>query len=295
MIVMPLYFLSKISMEISLRHFIYKRGGSLRKAAAATDHINTMLRFVILSCLVVCALGGVAKFRRPRYDGRIVGGEDARIEDYPHQLSLRYYGSHICGASIISEYFAMTAAHCTDGSSASALSLKAGSDQMSSGGSVHDVEEIIQNPGFNQQELDYDISLLKVIQPFKYSNTVKPIGLPAAAGPGQDIPDKTAVDVSGWGTLSEGGSLPEQLQHVIVHTVNADECANAYGRITDRMLCAADPGKDSCQGDSGGPLISNGIQYGIVSYGYGCAEAGYPGVYSRVAGLRDWITANSGL
>lgn len=50
----------------------------------------------------------------PRFDGRIVGGEPTTIEKHPYQLSLQYYGSHICGASIISADWALTAAHCVE-------------------------------------------------------------------------------------------------------------------------------------------------------------------------------------
>jgi trypsin len=43
---------------------------------------------------------------------RIVGGWDANIEDHPYQLSLQWQGFHICGGSIISATWSMSAAHC---------------------------------------------------------------------------------------------------------------------------------------------------------------------------------------
>ena len=64
------------------------------------------------------------------------------------------------------------------------------------------------------------------------------------------------------------------------------------------MVCAgvAAGGKDSCQGDSGGPLINSSTRQlvGIVSWGDGCAQAGKPGVYSRVGTLLSFINANLG-
>jgi trypsin len=58
------------------------------------------------------------------------------------------------------------------------------------------------------------------------------------------------------------------------------------------MFCAGlkEGGKDSCQGDSGGPIVDeDNVLIGTVSWGEGCAAAGKPGVYARVASLLDYI------
>lgn len=98
----------------------------------------------------------------------------------------------------------------------------------------------------------------------------------------------------------EGGSVSPNLMGVSVPIVSKATCAQVYqsmNTITDRMICAGYTagGKDSCQGDSGGPLTSSGVLYGIVSWGRGCAQPKYPGVYTNVANLRSWIKTNSGV
>ncbi|KAI1902556.1 hypothetical protein AGOR_G00017090 [Albula goreensis] len=50
-------------------------------------------------------------------------------------------------------------------------------------------------------------------------------------------------------------------------------------------------------GDSGGPLMcysrKTWVQVGVVSYGNGCGQPNYPGVYTRVSSYRDFIKKNT--
>ncbi|XP_049820810.1 trypsin-3-like [Aethina tumida] len=249
---------------------------------------------LVFAVTIACALGARLTNPIPLIDGRIVGGWDVEIDEYPYQASLQYYGSHICGASIIADRWIVTAAHCTDGFSASLLSIRVGSSRRGSGGQVINVAKIHQNPNYNPNTIDYDISILELASDIT-NPIAKPVSLPDSSA---DVPTGVTAVVTGWGTTSEGGSLPTQLQAVQVPIVSPATCRAAYGTssITDRMICAGftQGGKDACQGDSGGPLVVNGYLVGVVSWGYGCARPNYPGVYSSVPNLRSFITQITG-
>jgi len=112
--------------------------------------------------------------------------------------------------------------------------------------------------------------------------------------------DSLAV-VSGWGTLSAGGStLPSQLHAVEVYIISRAACISAYDdddRITKNMICAGvtGGGKDACHKDSGGPVVVGGQLVGILPWGVGCTEAKYPGVYSNVATLKSFVMNVTGV
>ncbi|NXG12347.1 TRY1 protein, partial [Sakesphorus luctuosus] len=87
-------------------------------------------------------------------------------------------------------------------------------------------------------------------------------------------------------------SYPDTLQCLKAPVLSDSECQDAYpGQITNSMMCVGflEGGKDSCQGDSGGPVVCNGQLQGVVSWGIGCAQKGYPGVYTRVYNFVSWI------
>lgn len=98
------------------------------------------------------------------------------------------------------------------------------------------------------------------------------------------------LTVVGWGTTVEGVNRPpDVLQQVKVEYITNDACKNSYGSraVSSDMMCCREAGQGSCQGDSGGPLVIKGndgegtdVQVGVVSWGFDCALANYPGKYT---------------
>ena len=139
-----------------------------------------------------------------------------------------------------------------------------------------------------------DIAVLRLSREVPLSSSVQPLCLPSP-GTGGDLTGETAV-VLGWGRTREGGPRSQLLRAVDVRVWPEEGCREAYrgiANILPGMICASKPGKDSCAGDSGGPLVLCGpahcVQVGLASWGVGCAEPGYPGVYTRLDYFTPWI------
>ncbi|XP_016986391.2 trypsin beta [Drosophila rhopaloa] len=243
------------------------------------------------------------------FDGRIVGGEVTTIGQFPYQVSVQLNGQHICGGAVIGDNFVLTAAHCFEGSSvidSEDYTVRVGSSEHASGGHVLSLRQVITHGGYNPQSHDNDLALLILNARLNYTEHLQPVPLATLRDPPTA---DTRLLVSGWGfEAEEGGASGEvgvspQLRFVDVDLVDSDQCRRAYRQvlpITQRMICAARPGHDSCQGDSGGPLVGFPADegpaklLGIVSWGLGCANPNYPGVYTSVAAFRNWIDAQVG-
>ncbi|XP_037916198.1 trypsin delta-like [Hermetia illucens] len=224
-------------------------------------------------------------------DERIVGGAETTIDRFPYQISVRKSGRHSCGGSVLKLTVVISAAHCIAASGTlENLTVVAGTSYRAEVEEERKVQDVRIHPEYDINPTRNDLALLILDKALYFSKTIQPIELP---NPGDTVRAGTKAIVTGWGDLTEGGSFSEQLQYVAVHIITNEECEAKYGegKIYPNMICAGDDigGKDACQGDSGGPLTVGGTLVGIVSWGYGCARPDYPGVYVRVANLRDWI------
>ncbi|XP_050348330.1 trypsin CFT-1-like [Nymphalis io] len=251
-----------------------------------------MIKTVCLLALCLTAVLAVPSQQR------IVGGSLTTINQYPFAAAvLKLFGANfrqVCGGTIINNRSVLSAAHCFFREPTNAFRVRVGSSFASSGGSIHSVSRIINHPNYNDLTKNNDISLLRVSQAFPIGNIVKVGRIPSS---NSGVADGQAVWAIGWGMTSFGGSPSEQLRHVQIWTVNQNTCRSAYGSmVNDNMLCAGYlnvGGRDTCTQDSGGPLLHNGVVVGVVSFGNGCGNGRFPGVYARVSRYTSWIQSNA--
>lgn len=203
----------------------------------------------------------------------------------PWQASVQVDGKQHCGGVIYSKDIIITAAHCLKRILDSPVSVRVGTADIDKGGHVVPVSKIILHERFNEKTKANDIAVLHLKSSLLMGEDIRTI--PLADKP--PSPGAPAL-VSGWGRVGSKLPKPDVLLATDVHIVDHEQCNKAYnGKLDKTMICASAFGKDACRSDSGGPLISDGKLVGIVSFGKGCAEPHFPGVYANVAELMPWI------
>ncbi|XP_054342202.1 transmembrane protease serine 11G-like [Pongo pygmaeus] len=188
---------------------------------------------------------------------RIADGRIARKGDWPWQASLQVEGIHLCGASLISEEWLLTAAHGFDFEKNPKLWTASFGITLSPSLMRRKVESIIIHENYATHKHEDDIAVVKLSTPIIFSNEVHRVCLPEATF--EALP-KSKVFVTGWGALKLDGPFPNMLREVEVEIISNDirNQVHVYGgAVSSGMICAGFlSGKlDAWKGDSGGPLV----------------------------------------
>ncbi|XP_052561358.1 acrosin [Tympanuchus pallidicinctus] len=240
---------------------------------------------------------------------RVVGGTEALHGSWPWIVSIqnpRFAGTgHMCGGSLITPQWVLSAAHCFGRPNYILESrVVIGANDLTHLGQeveVHTIRRAILHEYFNNKTMINDIALLELDRPVHCSYYIQ---LACVPDPSLRVSELTDCYVSGWGHMGMRSAAPTQtaevLQEAKVHLLDLNLCNSSHwyaGVLHTHNLCAGYPqgGIDTCQGDSGGPLMcrDNHADYfwlvGVTSWGKGCGRAFRPGIYTSTQHFYNWI------
>uniref|UniRef100_A0A8C9E8L9 Peptidase S1 domain-containing protein n=1 Tax=Phocoena sinus TaxID=42100 RepID=A0A8C9E8L9_PHOSS len=228
-------------------------------------------------------------------------GKDAELGRWPLQGSLRLWGSHCCGASLLNRRWVLSAAHYTYEWSVQFGELSVTPPIWSLRAYLHRyrVKSIIIYPK-SRNYLQDDSSLLKLSSSVTFNKHIQPVCVLSSSSVFKNRDD---CWVNGWGDIHETKNLPPpyNLQEVQVSIINKSRCSYLFhqpdysSHSSNNMICpgSEDGNTDACKGDPGRPLVceKNGpwIQIGIVSWGVGCGRCNLAGIYTNVSSYFNWI------
>ncbi|XP_018335834.1 modular serine protease-like isoform X2 [Agrilus planipennis] len=221
----------------------------------------------------------------------VVGGNIALKHDFPWHVGI-YLSSdktHICGGSIISSKFIVTAAHCLtnletgDLKPTSEFLVKVGKhyreyddprDSKYTQNTI--IKSISKHRSYRGQTQNHqaDLAIIELQEPLKWTKYVQPICINWDPKYGNNDLGSDSGLVVGWGFTAETGAPADELKVLEVPHINFEKC---YASVPDQFkpfvtpdkICAGfqKNGQSVCNGDSGGGLVFK-KQYGYFGLRY---------------------------
>ncbi|XP_012549560.1 male reproductive organ serine protease 2 isoform X1 [Bombyx mori] len=231
---------------------------------------------------------------------RIVGGRRAVPHSFPWTVAILKQKLLHCGGALITNEHVLSAGHCFKWDEPKIMRVLLGLDHLDNmtGVEIRTISNVKIHEHFTSTALrdEHDIAIVTLNKPVFFGDNIIPICLPS---PGADFANRMGTIV-GWGRVGVDKSSSRTLLKASLRILSQEQCMKSELKqhLKPTMMCAFSKGIDGCQGDSGGPLVvleptERYVQAGIVSWGIGCADPRYPGVYTKVSDYVDWIKEHS--
>ncbi|KFB50059.1 AGAP011909-PA-like protein [Anopheles sinensis] len=236
---------------------------------------------------------------------KIVNGEETLVNEFPMMAALVDGSSGegiFCGATIVTNYHAITAAHCFMGRSIGSLALLVGEHDITTGAdspytALLLLASVKIHESYNPTTRNNDIAIVRTRTEISFNAGVGPACLPLKYDGASFV--GITLEAVGWGTLDYGAPKSNVPMKVGLAVVAPAQCTAVYPNFsTTQQLCVLTANKDTCQSDSGGPLFYTDAYnqrvylLGTIGYGIACASDN-PSVNTKVLNYMQWIMSNT--